>query len=71
MAPTWAQEDVDYAVDLFHHYMAEDKAVLTDHDARPELESLRPWPAGASRISKAPVLDLTRFYSRRMNGSAG
>lgn len=66
--PTWAQADVDYAVDLFHQYMAEDKVILTamvrglnskHYDCGP---LARPDFEGAA-------LDLARYYSRRMRGA--
>jgi hypothetical protein len=66
--PTWDQKDVDYAVDLFHQYMAEDKEVLTamvrglksNHYSRGPLA--QPDYEGAAH-------DLARYYSRRMSGA--
>lgn len=67
---TWSQKDVDYAVDLFHQYMAEDKTVLTGmvrglssrHYARGPL---------APADFEGPVLDFYRYYSRRMGKALG
>ena len=66
--PTWAQSDVDYAVELFHQYMAEDKEVLSAmmrglNSARYDRGPL------AQPDFEGAALDLARYYSRRMQGA--
>ena len=66
--PDWAQKDVDFAVDLFHQYMAEDKAVLT---AMVRGLNSRHYDRGplAQADFEGAALDLARYYSRRMSGT--
>ena len=63
--PDWAQKGVDYAVDLFHQYMVEDKKVLTAMMRGPHYD--RGPLAQADFEGAAP--DLARDYSRRMGGA--
>lgn len=62
---TWKQVDVDYAVDLFHQYMGEDKEVLALQMkglASPHYERGPLAPADF----EGSVLDFYRYYARRM-----
>ena len=65
--PTWAQKDVDYAVDLFHQYMAEDKDVLTAMVRGLNSQHYSHGPLAPLDFEGAAV-DLARYYSRRMGG---
>jgi hypothetical protein len=66
--PTWEQKDVDYAVDLFHQYMAEDKEVLTDMVRGLNSKHYSRGPLAQPDYEGA-ALDLARYYSRRMSGA--
>ncbi|MGV8985127.1 MAG: aromatic ring-hydroxylating oxygenase subunit alpha [Cypionkella sp.] len=63
--PDWAQADVDYAVDLFHQYMAEDKQVLTGMARGLKSKHYLRGPLAPADF-EGPALDFYRFYSRRM-----
>ncbi|MBC7479322.1 MAG: aromatic ring-hydroxylating dioxygenase subunit alpha [Pseudorhodobacter sp.] len=66
--PDWAQKDVDYAVDLFHQYMAEDKEVLTAMMRGLQSRHYDRGPLARADFEGA-ALDLARYYSRRMSGA--
>ena len=66
--PTWAQADVDYAVDLFHQYMAEDKDILTAMVRGLNSKHYDRGPLARPDFEGA-ALDLARYYSRRMRGA--
>ena len=66
--PTWAQADVDDAVDLFHQYMAEDKEVLTAMVRGLNSKHYDRGPLAQPDFEGA-TLDLARYYSRRMSGA--
>jgi phenylpropionate dioxygenase-like ring-hydroxylating dioxygenase large terminal subunit len=62
---SWKQADVDYAVDLFHQYMGEDKDVLALQMkglASPHYDRGPLAPADF----EGSVLDFYRYYARRM-----
>jgi nitrite reductase/ring-hydroxylating ferredoxin subunit len=65
--PSWDQKDVDYAVDLFHQYMAEDKEVLTAMVRGLNSRHYSHGPLAPLDYEGAAV-DLARYYSRRMGG---
>jgi len=64
---TWKDNDVDYAVDLFHQYMGEDKDVLTEMMKGLNSRHYDKGPL-APEDFEGPVLDFYRYYSRRMQG---
>lgn len=62
---TWQQSDVDYAVKLFHGYMAEDKEVLANMVRGHASRHYSRGPLAPADF-EGPVLDFYRFYSKRM-----
>ncbi|MDB5659251.1 MAG: hypothetical protein JWS10_1866 [Cypionkella sp.] len=72
--PTWEQKDVDFAVDLFHQYMAEDKVVLANMVRGLKSRHYSRGPLAPADF-EGPALDFYRYYSRRMSdalaGAAG
>jgi len=67
---TWKQSDVDYAVQLFHQYMDEDKDVLTAMVRGLNSRHYNKGPL-APEDFEGPVLDFYRYYSRRMSEKLG
>ena len=64
---TWAQGDVDHAVQLFHQYMAEDKEVLTNMVRGLNSRHYQRGPLAPADF-EGPVLDFYRYYSAHLAG---
>jgi phenylpropionate dioxygenase-like ring-hydroxylating dioxygenase large terminal subunit len=62
---SWKQRDVDYAVELFHQYMGEDKDVLAALARGLRSRHYHKGPL-APEDFEGSVLDFYRYYSRRM-----
>ena len=63
---TWQQSDVDYAVKLFHGYMAEDKGVLANMVRGHASRHYSRGPLAPADF-EGPVLDFYRFYAKRLS----
>ena len=63
---TWKDSDVDYAVELFHQYMSEDKDILSEMMRGLASPHYHKGPLAPADF-EGPVLDFYRYYSRRMS----
>jgi phenylpropionate dioxygenase-like ring-hydroxylating dioxygenase large terminal subunit len=67
--PDWPQSTVDWAVELFHKTMAEDKAILVGLAQGLKSRHYRPGPL-ASKDFEGPILDFYRYMGRKLDPAA-